>query len=83
MGLLSAGVLNVNNMRDIVNDMASGKRTLVVRMGSANARAYHTLLITGGVLGFVGFGLLADLGWSDVGSFAAQPEPRSVGAAHR
>lgn len=64
MGLLSAGVLNVNNMRDIVNDMASGKRTLVVRMGSANARAYHTLLITGGVLGFVGFGLLADLGWS-------------------
>lgn len=44
-GLLSAGVLNVNNMRDIHNDAASGKRTLVVRMGSANARIYHTGLV--------------------------------------
>ncbi|MEZ4808519.1 MAG: 1,4-dihydroxy-2-naphthoate octaprenyltransferase [Flavobacteriales bacterium] len=44
-GLLSAGVLNVNNMRDIHNDAASGKRTLVVRMGSANARVYHTVLV--------------------------------------
>jgi 1,4-dihydroxy-2-naphthoate polyprenyltransferase len=49
-GFLSAGVLNVNNMRDIANDAASGKRTLVVRMGSANARIYHTFLIGGGVL---------------------------------
>ncbi len=64
MGLLSTGVLNVNNMRDIVNDAASGKRTVVVRMGSAIARIYHTLLVAGGILGLVGFALLADLGWS-------------------
>lgn len=63
-GLLSAGVLNVNNMRDIINDAASGKRTLVVRMGSANARIYHTLLICGGILALIGFALLADLGWT-------------------
>lgn len=45
VGLLSAGVLNLNNMRDIDNDAASGKRTLVVRMGSEYAKIYHTLLI--------------------------------------
>lgn len=45
IGLLSTGVLNLNNMRDIENDAASGKKTLVVRIGSANAKLYHTLLI--------------------------------------
>lgn len=45
IGMLSAGVLNLNNMRDIENDAASGKKTLVVRMGSENAKIYHTLLI--------------------------------------
>lgn len=64
LGLLSAGVLNVNNMRDIENDEASGKRTLVVRIGSANARIYHTVLVIGGLLGLVGFTLMADLGWT-------------------
>ena len=45
VGLLSAGVLNLNNMRDIENDAASGKKTLVVWMGSRNAKLYHSLLI--------------------------------------
>lgn len=45
IGFLSAGVLNLNNMRDIENDAASGKRTLVVRIGSAKAKLYHTALI--------------------------------------
>ncbi|WP_167618706.1 1,4-dihydroxy-2-naphthoate polyprenyltransferase [Maribellus sediminis] len=45
VGLLSAGVLNLNNMRDIENDAASGKRTLVVRMGSHKAKIYHASLI--------------------------------------
>jgi len=44
-GLLSVAVLNVNNMRDIDNDRASGKRTLVVRLGLKNALHYHALLI--------------------------------------
>ncbi|MFZ1332695.1 MAG: 1,4-dihydroxy-2-naphthoate octaprenyltransferase, partial [Flavobacteriales bacterium] len=48
-GLLSVGVLNLNNMRDIANDAASGKRTLVVRMGSATAKVYHTALVLGGI----------------------------------
>lgn len=49
-GLLSAGVLNVNNMRDIRNDKASGKITLVVRLGAERARSYHSLLVIGGLL---------------------------------
>jgi 1,4-dihydroxy-2-naphthoate octaprenyltransferase len=45
IGLLSTAVLNLNNMRDRVNDTASGKRTLVVMMGGDFAKFYHTLLI--------------------------------------
>jgi 1,4-dihydroxy-2-naphthoate polyprenyltransferase len=46
IGLLSSGVLNLNNMRDIENDTRSGKRTLVVCIGSKAAKYYHTSLIT-------------------------------------
>ncbi len=60
-GLLSAGVLNVNNMRDIHNDAASGKRTLVVRMGSANARIYHTGLVVVALLCLASFAWLSGL----------------------
>ena len=45
LGLLSTGVLNVNNMRDINTDAAAGKHTIVVRMGLANAKKYHLFLI--------------------------------------
>jgi len=45
IGLLSTAVLNLNNMRDRVNDTASGKCTLVVLMGGDFAKFYHTLLI--------------------------------------
>ncbi|MBL0034652.1 MAG: 1,4-dihydroxy-2-naphthoate polyprenyltransferase [Flavobacteriales bacterium] len=69
-GLLSAGVLNVNNMRDIVNDAASGKRTLVVRMGSAKAKVYHTFLVVSGLASlviftslFFGVGFFNDSWW--------------------
>ncbi|WP_421919960.1 1,4-dihydroxy-2-naphthoate polyprenyltransferase [Marinifilum sp.] len=45
VGLLSVGVLNLNNMRDIENDSNSGKRTLVVKIGSEKAKKYHLFLI--------------------------------------
>ena len=45
LGLLSAGVLNINNIRDIESDRQSGKNTLVVRLGLKNAKIYHTWLI--------------------------------------
>ena len=47
MGFLSNAVLNINNMRDIENDRASGKNSLVVKIGSKKAFVYHCLLIVG------------------------------------
>ena len=46
IGLLSIAVLNMNNMRDIENDTAMGKNTLVVKMGFEKAKQYHWFLIT-------------------------------------
>jgi len=45
IGLLSVGVLNLNNMRDHENDAVNGKNTLVVRMGIPWAKAYHVILL--------------------------------------
>ena len=47
MGFLSNAVLNINNMRDIENDRASGKNSFVVRIGLKKAFVYHCLLIIG------------------------------------
>lgn len=44
-GLLSTGVLNVNNIRDIENDAETGKITIPVKLGAKKARGYHLLLI--------------------------------------
>ena len=45
VGLLSMAVLNLNNMRDINNDAAAGKKTLVVKLGSKRAKWYHYALL--------------------------------------
>lgn len=45
IGLLSTAVLNLNNMRDRVNDAKSGKNTLVVKIGAEFAKYYHYYLI--------------------------------------
>ena len=47
MGFLSNAVLNINNMRDYENDKASGKNSLVVKLGQKKAFVYHCLLIVG------------------------------------
>jgi 1,4-dihydroxy-2-naphthoate octaprenyltransferase len=49
-GLLSTAVLNLNNMRDIKGDALSGKRTLVVIIGSAWAKVYHAVLVSGALV---------------------------------
>lgn len=46
IGLLSAGVLNLNNMRDRISDAISSKNTLAVRLGSTGSKVYHTFLLT-------------------------------------
>ena len=45
MGLLSAGVLNLNNMRDMKNDASSGKYTLALKLGYQYAKFYHYILV--------------------------------------
>mgnify|MGYP000070493345 CR=1 FL=1 len=45
IGLLSAGVLNLNNMRDLESDKLSDKHTLAGYLGSINSKTYHQLLI--------------------------------------
>lgn len=50
IGLLSAAVLNLNNMRDRINDSKSGKNTLVVKIGPDWAKLYHTFLVLGGII---------------------------------
>lgn len=47
IGLLSTGVLNLNNMRDVENDRACGKRTIPVLIGVHKAKIYHFILIIG------------------------------------
>lgn len=44
IGFLSAGVLNLNNSRDIVNDKASNKITLAVHLGFEGAKNYQVAL---------------------------------------
>ncbi|MBX2950884.1 MAG: 1,4-dihydroxy-2-naphthoate octaprenyltransferase [Leadbetterella sp.] len=44
-GALAAGVLNINNIRDMDSDKKAGKITLPVRLGRRNALAYHWFLL--------------------------------------
>ncbi|MFW2135885.1 1,4-dihydroxy-2-naphthoate octaprenyltransferase [Chryseobacterium sp. TY4] len=45
VGLLSTAVLNLNNMRDMQNDEASGKKTLALKLGYKNAMIYEMVLL--------------------------------------
>ena len=57
VGLLSVAVLNLNNMRDIENDINSSKITLAVRLGDYKAKVYHFFLISIAIiLFFIGIG---------------------------
>ena len=57
IGMLSAAVLNLNNMRDQVPDKKAGKNTLVVKLGSQNAKKYHYFLIIGALIGMIGYSI--------------------------
>lgn len=45
IGMMSAAVLNLNNMRDIESDALSGKKTLALRMGFRYAMVYEIVLL--------------------------------------
>lgn len=58
IGLLSVGVLNLNNLRDVVSDENHGKKTLIVKMGFAYGKRYHFGLLFLAFLSFLGFIIL-------------------------
>ena len=63
MGFLSNAVLNINNMRDYENDKASGKNSLVVKLGLKNAFIYHCLLIGGAFICLAVYLVLHHAAW--------------------
>lgn len=50
IGLLSVGVLNLNNMRDIENDRKSKKHTIAVKLGVFKSKLYHLFLIFSAII---------------------------------
>ena len=63
MGFLSNAVLNINNMRDYENDKASGKNSLVVKLGLKKAFVYHCLLIGGAFICLTVYLVLHQAAW--------------------
>lgn len=55
IGMLSSAVLNLNNLRDHINDAASGKITLVVKIGFERGKLYLYALIAGAFLAMLSF----------------------------
>ncbi len=58
-GFCSTAVLNINNIRDIPTDSATGKKTVAVKLGLYGALRYHLALTAGIVLCWVLFWLIA------------------------
>jgi 1,4-dihydroxy-2-naphthoate octaprenyltransferase len=59
IGLLSVGVLNLNNMRDEASDRKSNKNTIVVKIGGEKAKKYHYFLIVSAMVLVLVFAILS------------------------
>jgi len=60
IGLLSVGVLNLNNMRDEASDRKSNKNTIVVKIGGEKAKKYHCFLIVSAMVLVLIFAIIRD-----------------------
>jgi 1,4-dihydroxy-2-naphthoate octaprenyltransferase len=58
MGLFTAAVLNINNMRDMENDKSSGKITLAIKFGRKGSRYYHSALTFIGIVSYIAYGFI-------------------------
>ena len=65
IGLLSTGVLNLNNLRDYESDKTSNKNTLIVKMGVKNGKIYHVLLITISFISMLAFTIIRYDNWQN------------------
>ncbi|MEM7486851.1 MAG: 1,4-dihydroxy-2-naphthoate octaprenyltransferase [Bacteroidota bacterium] len=62
IGLLCVGVLNLNNLRDVVSDKKHYKNTLVVKMGFENGKIYHLFLVLISFISMLGYTWLEGIG---------------------
>jgi 1,4-dihydroxy-2-naphthoate octaprenyltransferase len=53
IGMLSTAVLNLNNMRDRINDANAGKNTIVVKLGKDRAKKYHLFLVLTAIVSLI------------------------------
>jgi len=63
IGLLSVGVLNLNNLRDEASDRKSNKNTIVVKIGITKAKKYHYSLIVSAMVLVLIFAILGNYRW--------------------
>ncbi len=55
VGALSTGVLNLNNLRDVVSDKKANKNTVIVKMGFEKGKIYHYILLIVSFLAMLAF----------------------------
>ncbi|MEG3659739.1 1,4-dihydroxy-2-naphthoate octaprenyltransferase [Arenibacter palladensis] len=65
IGLLSTGVLNLNNLRDYESDKTSNKNTLIVKMGIKNGKIYHVFLIVISFISILAFTFIHYENWKN------------------
>jgi 1,4-dihydroxy-2-naphthoate octaprenyltransferase len=65
IGLLSTGVLNLNNLRDVYSDKKAGKNTIVVKMGYENGKIYHYILLSIAFFSMLFFTILTYSSWTN------------------
>ncbi|MFR9164910.1 MAG: 1,4-dihydroxy-2-naphthoate octaprenyltransferase [Dysgonomonas sp.] len=63
MGMFTVAVLNVNNMRDMENDIKSGKITIASRLGMKNAKIYHAIITLIGIFCFIAYSIIYSQHW--------------------
>ncbi len=73
IGLLSAAVLNLNNMRDRISDKNAGKNTLVVKLGTKRAKNYHYSLIVIAAISALVYIVLVQNWWLTISLLAFIP----------
>jgi len=66
VGLLSTGVLNLNNMRDLESDAESKKITVAVKFGLKRAKIYHAFLLISALILGIAFAVLYYRSWASV-----------------
>lgn len=69
-GFLSMAVLNLNNLRDIENDIKNGKNSIPVRIGKKNGFLYQQALYIAAILGFGLYPIISGEEFSNVQNFA-------------